>query len=229
MLAQDDEWPHRGYAPTTLWLPGERVLDQYEVTVPPAVAPGRHGLSLGLYRRADQRRLAVVGPGIQGDQLALGWVKVEPRPALAADRLPAPGRIDALLGGQAKLLAGDLRLAGETDAAPATYRPGGRLALTLYWQAAMPLSADYTVFVHLDDAAGALRAQSDGSPADGNYPTSLWEPGEVVVDRRTLELPPDLPPGSYRLTVGLYSLENGARLTLPSGADQVELRPVVVE
>jgi hypothetical protein len=99
--------------------------------------------------------------------------------------------------------------------------------LKLYWQAAAPPTADYTVFVHFLDPAGKLAAQADGPPANGAYPTSLWGAGEIIFDQRTL---PTLPPGRYRIQVGLYRQDTGERLLVsgrPDGA--VKLADVEVE
>ena len=63
----------------------------------------------------------------------------------------------------------------------------------------------------------------------GDYPTRLWAPGEVVTDPHPVVLPPDLPPGQYRLTVGMYNLETLVRLVRLDGAgDSIEI-PAGVE
>ena len=86
------------------------------------------------------------------------------------------------------------------------------LQLTLFWQPLVPLSTDYTRFVHLRNESGATVAQGDGRPLDGAYPTSRWQPDELVIDPITLPLPDDLPPGQYSLFTGLYQLDTLARL-----------------
>ena len=73
------------------------------------------------------------------------------------------------------------------------------------------IDADYTVFVHLM-RDGQLIAQSDSFPARGYYPTSLWRPGDVVVDEHILLLPEPYDPARHVLTVGLYRLETMRRL-----------------
>ena len=79
-----------------------------------------------------------------------------------------------------------------------------KIDLTLYWQALAAPSIDYSHFVHLlDPATGLPIAQHDAQPQNDTYPTSQWVPDEVVADRLSLLLP-DLPPGSYPLSVGLY-------------------------
>ncbi len=55
-----------------------------------------------------------------------------------------------------------------------------QLLLTLAWQAETEMEKDYTAFVHLVDGDGQLLGQLDRPPA--GYPTSDWQPGEIVVD-----------------------------------------------
>jgi len=87
----------------------------------------------------------------------------------------------------------------------------GQLRVTLAWQAAAPISVNYTAFVHLLEATdGPPVAQSDRPP--GGYPTSSWQPGEIVIDTFVVDLPPDLPPGTYTLHTGMYDLTTLERL-----------------
>jgi hypothetical protein len=87
------------------------------------------------------------------------------------------------------------------------------LSLTLYWQALTALPRDYTIFVHLLDAEGNLVAQHDNGPWwEVAIPTSTWQPGEKLRDQHRLDLPADLPPGSYQLQIGVYYWETLERL-----------------
>ena len=88
------------------------------------------------------------------------------------------------------------------------------LSLTLYWQPQTNLQTDYTTFLHLRNSANETIAQKDGPPAAGRYPTSLWDPGEIVVDEITLSLE-QIPPGQFTPVVGLYNFATGARLQTP--------------
>lgn len=101
-------------------------------------------------------------------------------------------------------------LAYRTD--QAAYRPGDRVAITLYWQALRAPAQDYKAFVHLTDAGltgqPSPRLQHDGDPGAGFSPTTRWLAGEVVPDLHTLLLPPDLPAGRYRLWAGMYEYES---------------------
>jgi hypothetical protein len=97
---------------------------------------------------------------------------------------------------------------------------GAAFPLELRWRAATPPTSDYHVFIHLVDGAGQIIAQADGQPALWTRPTSTWPPGEIIIDRHGLWLPPALPPGDYQLRVGLYEPSGGGhRLRLPDGTD----------
>ena len=81
------------------------------------------------------------------------------------------------------------------------------LKLVLYWRPNGNLSVDYTAFVHVRDETGETIAQKDQPPLGGAYPTSLWDPGEIISDEITVPLPPNLAPGQYQLVVGLYDFD----------------------
>ena len=102
------------------------------------------------------------------------------------------------------------------------------ITLKLYWQSEAPLPTDYTTFVHLRNAAGETVAQKDQPPLEGAYPTSLWDPGEIIADEVTIPLPEELPSGEYSLVVGLYDLTTGLRLPVPDTADN-SLRLTTIE
>ncbi|MCB9159682.1 MAG: DUF2723 domain-containing protein [Caldilineaceae bacterium] len=63
---------------------------------------------------------------------------------------------------------------------------GDRWTVVLHWQVDAPLAADYTTSVQLFDADGAKLAQDDKRPGGAFYPTSLWKPGELLMDGHTL-------------------------------------------
>ncbi len=94
-----------------------------------------------------------------------------------------------------------IRLHAATVAQPAP----DRLAVQLTWSAARPVEANHGVSLRLLDASGQLRVSLDTQPGYGFLPTSLWRPGEMIVDRYTMVLPEDLPAGDgNHLEVLLY-------------------------
>ena len=100
--------------------------------------------------------------------------------------------------------------------------PIQNLKLTLYWRTDSPPHTDYTTFLHWRNATNENVAQQDSPPANGRYPTSLWDTGEIIVDELVLPLA-DVPAGEYTPVVGLYDFATGVRLAV--GDDPVgELR-----
>jgi hypothetical protein len=100
-------------------------------------------------------------------------------------------------------------------------RPGDELEATLDWRALGAMQTNYTVFVHLLDARGTLRAQHDSPPLGGSRPTSRWEPGEWLADHHSFLLPGDLLAGTYQLEIGLYDPAGGARVPLRDTSGQL--------
>ncbi len=94
----------------------------------------------------------------------------------------------------------------------ATVSAGENLPLTLFWQATQPVTVAYTVFVQILDANGTVVAQRDGQPVYGVYPTTRWQSGELIADRREIPLPENLPAGKYTVITGMYDLHTMARL-----------------
>jgi hypothetical protein len=68
--------------------------------------------------------------------------------------------------------------------------------------AAKKPAADYTVFVHILDGAGRMLGQDDGIPQRGAFPTTMWQPGDVVDDVHELGI--EQRPG-LSLEIGLYT------------------------
>ena len=105
-----------------------------------------------------------------------------------------------------------IRLAGY-EIQPRQVQPRSQVVVTLYWRVDAPPAADYSVFLHATDAAGILQAQHDSHPGHGNYPTSEWRPGSIIVDRHEVPIPPGVPaPATLRIEAGLYDAATGERL-----------------
>jgi hypothetical protein len=96
--------------------------------------------------------------------------------------------------------------------APLEAMPGQALCVTLYWQAEETIANDFTAFLHVVAADGFVQAQRDSQPVFGFYPTTQWEPGEIIADMHCLRLPTGLAPGSYDLLAGMYDASSGERL-----------------
>ncbi len=95
---------------------------------------------------------------------------------------------------------------GEAEFYPTTVVP-----VTLYWRVVEAPAHDYSVSLRLFDQGGHEVFKVDSQhPVLGTYPTSRWTVGEVVADYYEIQLPSDLPPGTYQWGAILYR-------TLPEG------------
>ena len=155
------------------------------------IQPGPGGIILDLGVHPEMLRV-VRREAEFGGQIELIGYEVQPGP-------PRP-QITSLDGSDARRL-----------------RQGDGLQLNLYWRPLAPMTREYSLFVHVVDKEGQRVAQRDAPLRSGEYPTSHWQPGEVVVDRADVPLPA-LPPGDYRLEIGLYDVD-GKRLPLGGGAE----------
>jgi hypothetical protein len=178
-----DRVPENHYS-TVLWTPGEVVRDEYLVPVDPAAPPGVYRLDVGLYvELAGQPHsvpLVKDGAVLDVTSVTIAPIKVGGPPPGVTVEQPAPQhpRADDL-GGQVTLIGYDL--SSQADA----------LTLTLYWRCRSRLASDYTTFVHVRQITGQpgqVVAQMDRPPAEGAYPTSLWDAGEVIRD--AVRVPP---------------------------------------
>jgi hypothetical protein len=108
-----------------------------------------------------------------------------------------------------------------------TRTPGESLDLALYWRASGRIAGNYQVFTHLLASDGRFINGSDHIAGADNYPTSLWTDGTFIRNTFTLHVPPDAPPGTYAVEVGLYDAQG--RLKLTDGTDRILLAEIVVK
>ena len=91
---------------------------------------------------------------------------------------------------------------------------GGPLEMTFRFDVSpdlVPMTEDYTVFVHVLDNNGERIWNDDHPPAT---PTSEWEPGQAIVYSRRIMVPLYPYIGEGEVSVGLYLASTGERLAL---------------
>ncbi len=192
-----------GLYPASRWVPDEVVLDHPTLLIPGRVPAGRYRLAVGVQRPDGQRLRWREGLFRRGEYYPLGEIELLPR-EVNFNIPPIAHRLDARLGETVRLLGYDLDRT--------RVRPGETLTLTLYWQALGEMSESFKVFNHLVGPDGQLYGQRDGYPAEGRQPTSGWVPKEVIVDRYTIRVAEEAPPGTYRLLTGMYRESDLTRL-----------------
>jgi hypothetical protein len=199
-----------GMYPTRLWSAGEVVVEVFRIDVRSDVEHYQPGIvRVGAYRMPGLKTVLARDAGGReiGAAPEIARVRVVPS---------SPPQYDPQYTQQVRF--GDKMLLTGYDLSSSAPAAGDAWEITLYWQATTDLARDYTVFLHLVDQAGELASQQDSPPRAGQYPTHLWQRGDLVVDAHRMQLPGDLPAGAYHLLLGLYLPQTGERLEIV-GAD----------
>ncbi len=211
-------YPGLGRFPTSLWPVGQAFCDDYRLDVEEwAPTPELYDVVVGLFDAATDERLAVRDSA--GAEIGLPVVAqlriTSQQPLAVTPQHP----LDYRLGDEIALLGYDL------SAPPGSSTP---LTVTLYWRAIAQPSADYTVLLHLLDENGQPLAQRDGPPRADRYPTSVWQPGDIVPDMHVLDVPSLSSGQQARLVTGMYLPATLERLPVvgPQGIEADGLIPL---
>ncbi|MCP4357703.1 MAG: hypothetical protein GY796_06775, partial [Chloroflexi bacterium] len=214
-----DRLPREGYN-TLYWAPGEIITDPFGMPVDPDAPDGIYYLNIGLYKEVDGQAVSLPlvqdGHPIEASSINIGPIKIgDTPPGLTQQQTNPQITINQPFGDPHTLTLLGYDLTDDNQNPISNLQsPISNLHLTLYWQSESVLSADYTTFVHLRNTAGENVAQKDQPPLNGAYPTSLWNPGEIIADEIVVSLSDELSPGEYELVVGLYDFRTGHRLAV---------------
>jgi len=198
--------------------------------VPEGTPPGAYDTELVVYDPLSGQPLPVTpandsgsssNTAVGGDRLVLGQVQIA-RPAQgSALRRPLAD-------------FGPVRLV-EADTPATQVSPGDSVPLSLLWQAGPDFREESLVVVaQLLDKEGKVVAGLEEEPLQGRYPSTSWQPRELVRDHHVLAVPPGTPAGQYELIVGLYALPDRNRLKMEAGflglapRDYFPVRPIQV-
>jgi len=203
LWGQDDAF---GY-PTSNWYGGDMAVQWLDVSVPPDAPPRSYHLKVGLYDQDRGQLFPVldedgspVAAAVTLEPLTVRKAAVPP----AAASLEIPNLLQARVGDQFTFLG--------YDVSQRVLNPGQSAHVSLYWRATARPGRDYLVSTYLVDEGGKVWPQSSRQALDGDYPTSLWEAGQVVRDRFDLVVDPETPRAVYEIKVGLYDKETKSYL-----------------
>jgi hypothetical protein len=204
-------WISRSIYPTVMWQPGEVVAETRWLRVYEDAPPGGYHFMVGMYTQPGDRFVGALDVnGVADGRLHVGRSVIG-----LPDFIPPPEAaivIDAILGDE-------IRLTHATIEPPlADVAAGATVTVTLYWETLSPPVQDYTLFLHIQDEAGALVAQVDAPPLV-EFPTSTWVAGDQFVTTHTLSIPAD---GSYTLIAGMYTWPSLERLVVVQDGDTVD-------
>jgi hypothetical protein len=177
--------------PPGQWQEGEIVLDRGRLSLPDDLPAGQYRLQIGFYTHApaveDGELLFELPPGE-----AVLDVQSQPRELWPVGQ--------ALPGFSPQPLAETLTLLNATLPQPPP-SPGNMIELELLWQIERPLPAGTALHLGLLDEAGEARqAWFNLTLSEILNPAEVvWQPGDVLRTRWTVDLLPDIQPGRYRL------------------------------
>jgi 4-amino-4-deoxy-L-arabinose transferase-like glycosyltransferase len=195
---------HASLLPLAQTIPDEHVLQ-----IPAGIAPGKYSLEIGIYLPANDSRLPIWSNGtrLSDDRLLI--------PLKVAQSSPSALRnsVDVQFGEALALAGYEMPLT--------QIKRGDNLQLALLWKCLRPINRDYTIFVHVLDAQSQIIAQSDFQPQNGNYPTSIWDSGENILDQANITIPANAPTGKYSIVIGWYDAASGERLPVQASTQFV--------
>jgi 4-amino-4-deoxy-L-arabinose transferase-like glycosyltransferase len=129
--------------------------------------------------------LGAVAAGLFALTLVAPFVLVRPafaRPIVA--QLPADARpAQAQFGDSVELIG--VRFQDHIE-------PGGALRVTTYWRALMAMPRDQRLLIRLMRPDGDSAGQLDARLGTNLYPTTLWRPGQIIVDTHDVRADADL-------------------------------------
>ncbi|HTP11139.1 MAG TPA: glycosyltransferase family 39 protein, partial [Anaerolineae bacterium] len=127
---------------------------------------------------APVRLMVSAGPQAKGDldpQPHVGYLAVRTEPIEGTN---LPPRAAAQFDNGLRLLGYSIEAIDDTH-----------WRLRTLWQTDRPMAGDQTFFVHLLKVNQVIESK-DGDSGDGFYPLRLWKPGNVIVDERIIDVPP---------------------------------------
>ena len=192
------------------WRVGETVQEMYRLPLPPATPRGRYVLLV--------QPLATDGRPL-GEPATLGELAIDNIDRAYDVPMDVARPLLDICFGETICLRG-------ATLSTITPAPGESVELMLYWQALHEPLAVYTAFLHVLDENDNIVLAADHWP--GGLPSDIWDTDQVITDRVPLALPADLPPGVYRLRLGLYTADDGRRLPVDGRAADYVILPLTL-
>ncbi len=128
----------------------------------------------------------------------------------------------------AEIHIGTVTFLGSAVLNPRAARPGATVELETWWRVTEVPSRPLSIMLHLLGPAGTVIV-GDGL----GVPVDQWQPGDIIVQRHRLLLPPEAPAGEYVPETGIYWAETVERWPVQvngqAAGDSLRLAPLTVE
>jgi len=213
-LVNFNTWTGGGTYPTGHWRPGDIIADSYRLQIPAVVDRAQAWRVQVILFHGDARLPYTLNNQPAGDAAFISLVRVGASSETVQMPAPDEGDLQQVVFGESIAFDG-VEILYSAD----------ELEVQLRWSCLAALDHDYAVFVHLYDAAGSLLTTGDGPPLAGGFPTSLWQPGDSVVDTHSVTA---MSRAAVKLGIGWYDVESGARLDAVGVDGQLEDNVLIV-
>jgi 4-amino-4-deoxy-L-arabinose transferase-like glycosyltransferase len=117
-----------------------------------------------------------------------------------------PAGFDQMTGCRA-VFGGQIELTGYS-----VQQASGSLEVKYRWRCRKPPDREYWCFTHVVDAQGRIVGYLDHDVLSGRPPTTNWREGDTAIEGLRLRSPSIQEKAAYRLRMGLFDRESGARL-----------------
>jgi hypothetical protein len=207
------------------WETGAQEETYFLIPIPPATPPGTYTLKVAVYGADSLARLPGLDPSSSDTSASGGLLTLANFTVTPARKPVNSDNLHLALPVQQEVLPG-LTLVGFETLPGAVVRAGQQVGASLVWLAGdSPVSTDLAMSLSARAGEGeeewALSRPVD--LAGPGYPTSQWQPGELLRGWLLARVPPTLEPGLYKLRLRLAETGSGEELmVLPIGDFQVE-------
>ena len=165
---------------TDAWRPGETLMQQVIISVPPATPPGEYPVRVAWVGRTSDQYATYRNAGL--------WTQIG---VITVLRPIEYGVINEVLIKHSFVISPDFTLLGY-NILDYVYRPGESIPVTLYWASSRSGLQAVRVTAQLGQVTLAAWTPFDGYE---------WDAGETLAERQRLLIPRDLAPGDYSLAL----------------------------
>jgi 4-amino-4-deoxy-L-arabinose transferase-like glycosyltransferase len=195
--------PGSNFNPPAKWQSGDLLIARQGIVVPSGTPPGEYALRVSAFLHPSR---ADLWPSQAGNPLPTPYIEVGDVHVLSCTDCSSElivaqdvqlDMLDASFGDSLTLRG--VHFAGRE------FWQGHYVAFRLLWWPERQIEQDYRLRIALVDRAGRVVTSTEADPVAAWYATSQWPPGQWVMDRQALLVPPRLPPGSYTLRLSVLA------------------------
>jgi hypothetical protein len=180
------------------------------LAVPPGTPPDKYDVKVLVYDTDSLQNLSVTDAA--GNSLGAEVTLAEI--AMTAPAFPPAPQDLGIAHSLGSDFAGQIELLGY-GLSSTELRPGEVLQVNLYWRASGPMLQDYELLLSLQDDVSAAWSEAVFALPNESYPTSQWQPGDILNVPCDLAIDAAVPAGAYRLSVNLLDEDGNALLSDP--------------